>query len=155
MKTFLLLAAALAVSVGVSLALLESTGSGTPPAYSWSEGRNVARDTRELDEAVLGVRRYQAELRRTTAALLDGSLSLPEAGERLAGAAAAHNPSLLKALEHIYPGRTAPEQMILSLLRRLTIESERGLLTPEQAERVACLRTAHEREAGTFPSTEP
>src|SRR5262249_12330176 len=115
----------------------------------------VARDARELDEAVLGVRRYQAELRRTTAALLNGTLSLAEAGERLAAAGAEHKPRLVEAPEPIYPGRPLPEQMILSLLRRLTLEAEGGLLTPEQAELVACLRTAHEREAGTFPSTEP
>jgi hypothetical protein len=138
------------VVVAASLALILWLGEADP-ASSHSGPGSLApeilaahRRGQELEEARQGVRRFQEEMGRMKAALLEGSLCLDEAAACLVEATRRDNPGFLRTLEFATPELPPQEQMIRCLLRHFDVEEALGQLTPAQREAAARLRRALE-----------
>jgi hypothetical protein len=110
------------------------------PAYSWDEIEATRQKSQELDEVREGLHHFQKELTRLKGAVLEGSLSLPDAADQVIEVARQHNPSYLKALGSVRPEPTERERVIRCLLCHFETAERVGMLTPAQREQFHRLR---------------
>jgi hypothetical protein len=144
--TALVAALALALSLGKS-------GSDNAWARWWSSHERG----HELEQAREAVGRFQEELRRVKAAVLAGSLALPDAADRVAEAARQDHPTFLTGLAFFHPDLPERERVVHCLLGHFEMEQQLGMLTPEQCEQADRLRAGRGPDLGgvTLPESPP
>jgi hypothetical protein len=142
--------AATLLTAGLALAvfLLSSKdgSSAAAPDYSWLDMRAIQEQSRRLDGAVEGARRFQATFQRAQEELLKGALTLGEAVDAVLESARYDNPQFMGWLQRNVPARDDRERVARHLLGRVQAIAEAGLLSPDQKESADCLRDEFEAD---------
>jgi hypothetical protein len=123
-----------AVLVTATLALVLFLG-GRGPDSSWAQLWSALQEGQELEETREALCRFQEELQQAKDAVLDGSLTLPEAADQVAEAARQDYPNFLSGLQLTYPDLPPRERVMRCLLAHIEAEEQTGGGLPSQGRR--------------------